>query len=126
MYFRLSLGCGAAALLAMGCGTSPPTCQDIVRQYESEIANASFCDPTVADPCSVLLPVVVAVAVADGGTTFEAFGTCNVGFNPARSAKLQQLVLSYQQMGCLVQFVPVCPTYPPQCIQGRIGFTCQP
>jgi len=86
-----SVACGAAVLLAITSGRSPATCQDIVNEYKNEMVNADFCDPTMADACSVLLPVVLAVEEPDGGLAFDALGNCNVGFNPARSAKLAQL-----------------------------------
>jgi hypothetical protein len=129
MHLRLSRSSGAA-VLAMACGTSAPpreTCQDLVNQYEAEIPNASFCDPTQADSCSSpLLPVVVSVVAADGGLIFTALGNCNVAYNPARIAKLLRLVESYQAMGCQPAQVPVCPPVTSQCVQGPLGNQCFP
>jgi hypothetical protein len=59
MRLSFSFGCAAAALLTVACGNSTPspTCQDIVTQYEAEIPDASFCDPTDAASCGPpLLP----------------------------------------------------------------------
>jgi hypothetical protein len=121
---------GGATALMVACGTSPPpppTCQDIVNQYAAEIPNASICDPTQAGSCSSsLLPVVVSVATADGGLTFTALGNCNVAYNPARVAKLLQLVDSYQAMGCQPAQVPVCPPVTSQCDPGPLGYQCFP
>ena len=115
-----------AALLAWGCGTSQ-TCLDIVKEYAQEKDNALVCDPASADPCSDQAPVVISGIEADGGLSVEGLASnCNHAINPARSAKLHEILGHFQASGCVAQPVPGCQAVVNRCIQGATGPTCAP
>ena len=115
---------GFALMSLAACGTS---CQDIVNQYEQEGPAAQICDPTIADSCSLELPLVVGQENANGTFIPETLAAdCNAGFNPARAAKLQALYSQFQAQGCKTETVPICgnPNNTSQCVQTMSAATC--
>jgi hypothetical protein len=113
------------ALLAAAC-SSAQTCQDLLDAYETEAPVAAVCDPTAANPCSVQLPLIVALQLPDGGLMPQALAECEAGFSPAHSAQLEQILASYQALNCRFEPVPGCPSAPTQCFQGAMGASCTP
>jgi hypothetical protein len=116
----LSAGC-TAILMCAACGTS---CQDLVAQYASEKASAQECDPTVANSCTVQLPIPYGLQEPDGSMSWEGLASnCNSAFNPARSAQLQAIYEQFQAQGCKAEPIPICgATSVSQCTQGPAGY----
>jgi hypothetical protein len=101
-----------------------------VQQYEAEVAKASQCDPTVANQCSILLPVVVAQVLEDGGIDYLALArNCDGALNGSLSAGAEQLFAKYQTMKCQSDAVPFCQTGANQCLPEQNGgptYACFP
>jgi len=125
----LLLSTGGAMLMTSACGTS---CQDILMEYYSEIRNASVCDPTVPDSCSVQLPTLYGLQGSDGSFSPEGLASnCNAAFNPERSATLKSLYDSYQAKACKSEPIPLCEyadagvcVQAPPSFASPTGYTC--
>jgi hypothetical protein len=117
--------CLASSVL-FACGASQ-SCPDILREYDQERSNALICDANSTNACSDQAPVVIKGAGPDGGLALEAIASnCNHAVNPARSARLHDLLTRFRASGCAEQPIPICQQILNDCIQGAAGPTCAP
>lgn len=126
----------AAVLLALAaCGASDgdDPCLAVVREYQREMPSALVCDPAV-DACTTGRPLIVSQAEPDGTFTLEGLCAplsddrqCLGAVNPARTARIDQLLATFERMGCAKRtcFCPSRETLPPRCAaSGEWAGTC--
>jgi hypothetical protein len=120
---------GCAAAIAIGCSSGQSdNCSALVQQYYQEKDDALVCDPTSPDPCGGQFPVVVVLQQPDGTLVPQALASdCTHATNPARSAKLQDILQRFQSQGCTTMNTPGCGALVSQCAQQADGgFSCAP
>jgi hypothetical protein len=122
---KLSCLLAATALAAVaGCGSA--SCLSIAKAYADEVPNALMCDPGAANACAAQRPTVV-YEQSGQKLTLEGLGTCAHAMNPARTARLDQILAQYNSEGCQLLATPVCPAPSNLCVSTSTGsYSCFP
>lgn len=118
-----SLLIGSVIVGLAGC--SPPgepdedPCLAVAREYQAAMLDALVCDPAEPGSCAAGRPLIVSRQDLDGTVTLEGLCStelCAAAVNPARTAKLDELLARFAARGCRLGPC-VCP--PPGSLPAR-------
>jgi hypothetical protein len=113
----------AGASLLASCGSThddsvtqssrAAVCLDIARQYAAALSDAVICDPTVTNSCSAQRPFEVYLQTDSHELVLQGLCQCPAGgpvhVNPARTARLDELLSRFASEGCVMGNCP-CPS----------------
>ena len=108
-------GCNSTPTSLATQSSHPTACLDISREYAAALPDAVICDPAVTDSCSAQRPLEVYLQLDSHDLVLEGLCQCPAGgpvhVNPARTARLDQLLARFSSEGCELRYCP-CPSPP--------------
>ena len=115
----LTIRVALAVVLAFssGCG---PDCIALAREYATEISFAQTCDPSVPDQCGAERPVVD-YQQQGSQLAVDGLGSCTHSVNPARLARLDEILARYKGGGCTLLPLPFCTPVENRCYTNGEG-----
>jgi hypothetical protein len=120
-------GGSVAELPSLAATVGTADCGAIVAEYSTALLDAMRCDPAASDACGAQYPLAVKGCDEMMSCSFESLcWTAYVGYvNPARTARLDELIRSYTAAGCAIGACPGPPPHVTRCMQDAAGaFTC--
>lgn len=95
-------------------------CLAITRDYQAAMQDALICDPAVPDACGAGRPLTVSELEPDGTVKLQGIcmPPCLGAVNPARTAKLDELLTRFKAEGCALGpcWCPPLESMPATCL----------